>query len=57
MATRHNAMHPKVQHGPGSGNQSDDEMAFMCFYGLLRYSKDEDLKNVDSLLLLPLLGQ
>jgi hypothetical protein len=40
----HNAMHPKVQHGPGSGNQSDDEMAFMCYYNLLRYSKDENLK-------------
>jgi len=40
----HNAMYPKVQHGPGSGNQSDDEMAFMCFYSLLRYSKDEPLK-------------
>lgn len=41
-----NAMHPKVQHGPGSGNQSDDEMAFMCFYNLLRYSKDEPLKSL-----------
>jgi hypothetical protein len=40
----HNAMHPKVQHGPGSGNQSDDEMAFMCYYGLLRCSHDEALK-------------
>jgi hypothetical protein len=40
-----NAMHPKVQHGPGSGNQSDDEMAFMCFYNLLRYSKKERLKD------------
>ena len=40
----HNAMYPKIQHGPGSGNQSDDEMAFMCFYGLLRYSHDESLK-------------
>ncbi len=39
-----NAMYPKVQHGPGSGNQSDDEMAFMCFYGLLRNSTDEALK-------------
>ncbi len=39
-----NAMYPKVQHGPGSGNQSDDEMAFMCYYGLLRCSKDESLK-------------
>ena len=41
-----NAMHPKVQHGPGSGNQSDDEMAFMCFYTLLRYSQDEPLKSL-----------
>jgi hypothetical protein len=42
----HNAMHPKVQHGPGSGNQSDDEMAFMCYYGLLRCSRDEELKTM-----------
>src|SRR5262249_6022181 len=28
----HNAMFAKVQHGPGSGNQSDDEMAFMSYY-------------------------
>ncbi len=40
-----NAMYPKVQHGPGSGNQSDDEMAFMCYYSLLRYSRDEALKG------------
>lgn len=40
-----NLMFPKVQFGPGSGNQSDDEMAFMCFYSLLRYSKDAALKN------------
>src|SRR4030095_6095998 len=40
----HNAMYPKVHNGPGSGNQSDDEMAFMCFYSLLRYSRDESLK-------------
>ena len=40
-----NLMFPKVQSGPGSGNQSDDEMAFMCFYTLLRCSKDEALKN------------
>lgn len=39
-----NAMFPKVQHGPGSGNQSDDEMAFMCYYSLLRYSLDQELK-------------
>jgi hypothetical protein len=42
----HNAMYPKVQHGPGSGNQSDDEMAFMCYYTLLRYSKNEALKSM-----------
>ncbi len=41
-----NAMYPKVQQGPGSGNQSDDEMAFMCFYTLLRFSKDEALKSI-----------
>jgi hypothetical protein len=39
-----NAMYPKVQQGPGSGNQSDDEMAFMCYYSLLRCSRDEALK-------------
>jgi hypothetical protein len=39
-----NAMYPKVQHGPGSGNQSDDEMAVMCFYSLLRCSSDDALK-------------
>jgi len=39
-----NAMEPKVQHGPGSGNQSDDEMAFMCYYSLLRYAPDPQLK-------------
>ena len=42
----HNAMYPKVQNGPGSGNQSDDEMAFMCFYSLLRNSPDDLLKNM-----------
>jgi hypothetical protein len=41
-----NAMHPKVQHGPGSGNQSDDEMAFMSFYTLLRLSSDQELKGL-----------
>jgi hypothetical protein len=39
-----NAMYPKDQHGPGSGNQSDDEMAFMCYYNLLRCSRDDVLK-------------
>jgi hypothetical protein len=41
----HNAMYAKVQHGPGSGNQSDDEMAVMGYYMLLRYSKNEPLKR------------
>ena len=42
----HNAMYPKVQHGPGSGNQSDDEMAFMCYYTLLRCSNEPALKDM-----------
>jgi hypothetical protein len=42
----HNAMYAKLQHGPASGNQSDDEMAFMNYYGLLRWSKDEKLKQL-----------
>ena len=40
-----NAMVPKLQRGIGSGNQSDDEMAFMGFYSLLRYTKDEALRR------------
>jgi hypothetical protein len=41
-----NALVPKVQRGIGSGNQSDDEMAFMCFYNLLRYGKDPAVQNL-----------
>ncbi len=40
-----NAMVAKIQMGFGSGNQSDDEMAIMCFYNLLKYSDDADLKQ------------
>jgi len=40
-----NLMFPKVQFGPGSGNHSDDEMAFMCFYNLLRYGKDPSITD------------
>ena len=40
-----NAMIPKLQRGIGSGNQSDDEMAFMNFYNLMHYSWDESLKQ------------
>lgn len=40
-----NAMVAKVQYGPGTGNQSDDEMAIMNFYSLLKYTKDEQLQR------------
>ncbi|MEZ6115979.1 MAG: hypothetical protein R3C28_05330 [Pirellulaceae bacterium] len=40
-----NAMVPKMQRGPGSGNQSDDEMAFMSFYNLLKYSHHTEHKK------------
>ena len=35
-----NMMVPKVHMGPGSGNQSDDEMAFMSFYNLMKYAPE-----------------
>ena len=40
-----NAMVPKMQRGIGSGNQSDDEMAFMSFYNLIKYTHDEELRK------------
>lgn len=40
-----NAMYPKVQFGIGSGNQSDDEMAFMNYYTLLRHTPDATLRQ------------
>lgn len=40
-----NAMLPKVQRGLGSGNQSDDEMAFMDLYHLVKYTKDPELRQ------------
>lgn len=40
-----NAMHYKIHAGPGSGNQSDDEMAFMSYYNLLNYVKDEEVRK------------
>lgn len=40
-----NAMVAKIQLGPGSGNQSDDEMAVMCFYNLLKYTRDSELRE------------
>jgi hypothetical protein len=45
----HNLMYPKVQQGAGSGNQSDDEMAFMSYYALIRFSTDEELKRMGRL--------
>ncbi len=48
METHHyriNALVPKVQRGIGSGNQSDDEMAFMSFYNLVKYTRDESLRR------------
>jgi hypothetical protein len=41
-----NLMYPKVMTGPGSGNQSDDEMAFMGYYSLLKYEKDPELRQM-----------
>ncbi len=35
----------KLQFGPGTGNQSDDEMAFMCYFNLLRYATDLDVRR------------
>ena len=40
-----NLMTPKAQRGIGSGNQSDDEMAFMNFYNLVRYTSDPALRE------------
>lgn len=40
-----NAMVSKIQFGVGSGNQSDDEMAFMCYYNLIKYTKDDELRE------------
>jgi len=40
-----NAMHDKIQRGIGSGNHSDDEMAFMSYYNLLNYMEDSDVKT------------
>ena len=40
-----NLLVPKIQHGIGSGNQSDDEMAFMCFYNLIRYTHSDTVRQ------------
>ncbi len=40
-----NAMVPKLQRGIGSGNQSDDEMAFMSLYNLVKYTPNRELRS------------
>lgn len=40
-----NAMVPKIQTGIGSGNQSDDEMAFMNFFNLIRLTGDAEIRS------------
>jgi hypothetical protein len=40
-----NTFHPKWSLGYGTGNQSDDEMAFMCYYNLLRYETDPAVRK------------
>ena len=44
-----NLLVPKVQNGIGTGNQSDDEMAFMSYYNLLRYEREPRLKEIYAL--------
>lgn len=40
-----NMLYPKVHMGAGTGNQSDDEMAFMTYYNLMKYESDPELKR------------
>ncbi|GMW03460.1 MAG: hypothetical protein AMXMBFR84_45940 [Candidatus Hydrogenedentota bacterium] len=40
-----NTLIPKTAMGPGNGNQSDDEMAFMGYYNLLNYEDDPELQQ------------
>jgi hypothetical protein len=40
-----NAMVAKIQSGFGSGNHSDDEMAIMGYYNLIKYTKDDQLRD------------
>ena len=41
-----NVLDPKRRTGPGTGNQSDDEMALMCYYNLVNYETDPKLKEL-----------
>lgn len=36
----------KFNRGVGTGNQSDDEMAFMAYYNLINYETDPELKSI-----------
>jgi hypothetical protein len=40
-----NAMVTKIQFGVGSGNQSDDEMAIMCYYNFMKYAPDAAMRD------------
>ena len=40
-----NLINQKFQRGIGTGNQSDDEMAFMCYYNLMKYETDPKRKE------------
>jgi hypothetical protein len=40
-----NMIDQKVQQGIGTGNQSDDEMAFMCYYNIIKYEPDQKRKE------------
>lgn len=40
-----NLLHAKVSLGVGGGNQSDDEMAFMNYYHLLKYEQDPEVRQ------------
>jgi len=40
-----NAMIYKIHRGLGSGNHSDDEMAFMAYYNLVKYTQNKALRE------------
>jgi hypothetical protein len=46
-----NILIPKADTGPGSGNQSDDEIIFMNYYHLIRYETDPVLRETYALAL------
>jgi hypothetical protein len=41
-----NQLVPKIQTGPGSGIQFDDEMAFMNYYNLIRLTTNEEARHL-----------